>query len=70
MDRIWKVYRLTHYFGRPEGAPMVKRTYLFTVHGGTFDAACAQAIARYPSLAERGMRNLEVCGDWITGGAA
>lgn len=69
MDRIWKVYRLTPYYG-PQGQPFHARTYLFTVHGGTFDAACAQAIARYPSLAERGMRNLEVCGDWITGGAA
>ncbi len=70
MDRIWKVYRLTHYFG-PQGMPYAKRTHLFTVYGGTFDAACAHAIERYPSLAERDGRNLEVCGEpWTAGGAA
>lgn len=69
MNRIWKVYRLTHYFG-PQNLPMAHRTYLFTVHGGTHAEACAQVIARYPSLAERGMRNLEVCGDWTAAGGA
>lgn len=69
IERKWNVYKLTHYFG-PQGMPYAKRTHLFTVYGGTFDAACAQAIARYPSLAERDGRNLEVCGDLCTAGGA
>ena len=69
MDRIWKVYRLTPYYG-PQGMPYAKRTHLFTVYGGTFGAARAQAIARFPSLAERDGRNLEVCGDLCTANGA
>lgn len=62
MDRIWKVYRLTPYHG-PQGQPFHARTYLFTVYGGTFYAAYAQAIARFPYLAKRGGLYCEIVGE-------
>lgn len=62
MDRIWKVYRLTPYYG-PQGQPFHKRTHLYTVCGGTFDEAYREAIARFPYLAKRDGLYCEIVGE-------